>query len=227
MKRIITISMTAFLLAASTGRASEANFCAEAYDKKLERIQDRRVIRSIGEFGMLAGMGYVSLVTAIGVPAAIFGGSAGTLGLVGWIGGVAHVGNKYDDTNLNKYFYPALTLNREPGLEAAVALMEQTALSKEELKSKLYENYLRSGGSISYGQFVVQNTLMNLLLEKVNKKRDKKGKRLFTYDELRAEVSSLMTTDAFCPLRRIKKNGEEVRAPRTLRQIKKILDKLD
>jgi hypothetical protein len=201
------------------GMASTNNFCDSAYEAKMNRIDDKYVMRSIGGFVTSASIGYVALVSGMGLPALAFGAVGGSVGLLTTLGTgavVLHYVN--DEDKLSNRFLPAINLDREKGLRAAINLFRILDQSKDELKTDAFERYQQVNPNVLYENFT-HVTLMDVMLKKVNRKRSRRNKDKLSYDELREKISELSKSDAFCPMIAGKNR------PRTILQIKKIIDK--
>jgi hypothetical protein len=201
------------------GMASTNSFCDSTYDAKINRIEDRYVLRTVGNFVTSASIGYVALVTGMGLPALAFGAVGGSIGLLTTLGTgavVLHYVN--DEDKLSNRFLPAINLDRERGLRAAMELFKISDKSKEQLKTDAFLIYQQENSSVLYENFS-HITLMDVLLKKINRKRSRKNQSTLGYDELRAKITDLSKTDAFCPMI----SGKH--RPRTILQIKKIIAK--
>ncbi len=203
------------------GMAATNNFCDSAYQSKIERIESKTVLRAVGTFATSGAIGYAVLVSGIGLPSLVFGAAGGAAGFVTTLMGSA-LALPYilDDKRLTNKFLPAINLNREKGLRASMELFKLQEKSKEELKMEAFESFQQINPDVSYQDFV-HVTLMDVMLKKVNKKRQRKDKSKLSYDQLREKLVDLSKTEAFCPMIAGKHR------PRTILQIKKIIDELN
>lgn len=201
--------------------AASNNFCDSAYDNKISRIESKAFTRAVGSFATSGAIGYVVLVSGIGLPALAFGAAGGAAGFVTTLmGSTLALPYLIDDSFLSNRFLPSINLNRERGLRAAMEMFKIQDQSKEDLKADAFIKYQEHNPDALYEDFV-HVTLMDIMLKKVNKKRQRKGKGIYSYEDLRVKLTELGKTDAFCPMI----SGKH--RPRTILQIKKIIDKLD
>jgi hypothetical protein len=219
MKNLILLTFS--IVFCLQGIASTNNYCDAAYEAKINRIEDRYILRSVGNFATSVSIGYVALVSGMGLPALAFGAVGGSIGLLTTLGsGAAVLHYINDEDKLSNRFLPAINLDRESGLRAAIELFKIQDRSKEELKVEAFIKYQEVYPEALYENFT-HITLMDVMLKKVNKKRQRKAKVIYSYDDLRLKVAELGQTEVFCP----KISGKN--RPRTILQVKWIIDKLN
>ncbi len=208
------------LILISLNTSANEYYCQKAYQTKIERINKKAILRHTGTFVVTGALGWGVLVSGIGLPALIFGAPAGTIGFIATVMGASYYLHSMDEKFVKSTFNRAINLNREKGLRAAIQLIDTLQYTEEELKALTYKEYQKIDPYIHFNDFK-QVTLMDVMLEKVNRKRARKDKELFSYEDLRKKLLLLSQTSAFCPMRSGKNR------PKTIRQIKKLIDRLD
>jgi hypothetical protein len=176
--------------------------CKKSYETKLEKIEANRTVRLIGK-GTL-GLGLI--VSGVAIPMIIYGGGAAGISIVSALITGPSAQGLMD------------LVDREGGLIMAKNFIELSQINREELKASSYEEYIdiklkktNSSSSIvvtrdqvytayPFSDFKL-NSLVDLTLKKVNKKRSKNSVVKLTYEEFQNEIENLLSTDLFCQKR--------------------------
>jgi hypothetical protein len=176
--------------------------CKKSYETKLEKIEANRTVRLIGK-GTL-GLGLI--VSGVAIPMIIYGGGAAGISIVSALITGPSAQGLMD------------LVDREGGLIMAKNFIELSQINREELKASSYEEYIdiklkktNSSSSIvvtrdqvytayPFSDFKL-NSLVDLTLKKVNKKRSKNSLVKLTYEEFQNEIENLLSTDLFCQKR--------------------------
>lgn len=188
-------------------------YCKDAYEAKLQRIDDNRLLRDIGKNTLLIGViagGIVVPVTVLGVGVA---GAAIITPLM-----TAPAGQGLADL-----------IDREHGLKLAKSFIELSQVKREDLRDQYYQEFLdkkvkeverNTGVATTIDQVQASYpkeefklyTVVDHVLENVNKKRSRKDLAEFSYEEFQTELKHHLGTDLFCKKR-----------PETLRKINRLL----
>ncbi len=195
--RLLTTSLLAMTLF-SSAFASDY-YCKSSYDAKLERIEANRTVRMIGQ-GTL-GLGLI--VSGVAVPMIIYGGGAAGISIISAL-----------VTGPTAQWLMEI-VDREDGLLMAKKFIELSQLNRDDLKASSYEDFIdeklkkRNRGSdievtreqvysaYPFSEFQM-NSIVDLALERVNKKRQSRSLEKLSYEGFQAEVDLMLKTDLFC-----------------------------
>jgi hypothetical protein len=181
-------------------------FCKDTYLADLKKEPKQVVLRRTA---IIAGSAIVAMAIPLAAPAlgASFVLGFGTFGAVLGTGAVHLVGDRYK-------YYPK---------EQSFHVIELSFLTEDEYKQIYYKNYIKdkekkwnynlAPAKITmvqlYKMYPYEKlkvyTSMHLALERINKKRKRRGLALYSYEELAQEINSKVKTQDFCPMN---KKGE-------------------
>lgn len=187
--------------------------CQDAYNKKLEKIEKNRLVRTIGA----ASIGLGLIVGGVAVPMIIWGGSVGGGAVL-----TAFITAPTAQGIINIF-------DREEGLILAKKFSELSQRDREELKQETYISFIdrklaqansntpvvttreQIVEAYPYDEFKMVS-IVDSTLAKINKKRARKSLPEFSYEEFQAEIALILDTDKFCEKR-----------PQTMRKVIRIL----
>ena len=200
-KSILSSVLAVSFLLPSLSFASDY-YCKDAYEKKLERIENNRVSREIA----LGSMGLSIIVAGVAVPLIVFsGGGAGIAILSALVTGPSSQALRD-------------LLDREEGLLLAKSFIEMSQTDREVLKEKAYSDFLsvklkdaNSNTQIvttidqvrtayPYSEFEMTSIIDSTLVT-INKKRSRKNMNELSYSEFQDLIKTELEKETFCSKR--------------------------
>jgi hypothetical protein len=205
-KTLSTLLLTCFVTIGSVSANSNNNYvCKESYETKLEKIEKNRTIRNIGKYSFVGGL----LVGSAFVPFLFLATDMATLSTILVVPTVTGGASSLMDV-----------VDREKGLIQATKFYEISQVDRKSLKVKYYDKYISSmhyranlNSEIKVTRDQVIETypidtfelksIVDIALDAVNKKRNRKSLQNLSYEEFQNEIAILLNTNLFCEKRAI------------------------
>ena len=129
--------VTTLLFSSITASAAHSFRCENAYKEKLERINNKRVLREAGKVvnGVVVIGGGLALVSnGVGaVVGPVYGGPAAFIAAIGAYGAYGAEMNRLEAEPLERAWISGIFLDREIGLKAANGVLKNLSYTKQEL----------------------------------------------------------------------------------------------